>query len=140
VGTRGDRWERLLAKPMLVASVLVIPAIDLDAGDYGSSWSPDSAVGVLWLRVVDCACCERRRLCADSDPGRRVVGHFETAGAWLPLAGPPSTLHGKGDQKYHYSNDTDHVRHPGKRTGHVARVRPYEADNRPDDEQSDHRG
>src|SRR5438105_10384140 len=54
------------------------------------------------------------------------------------LARPPLALHGQGDQKNHDSNDTDHVRHPGKRTGHI--VRPYEADNRPDEEQSDHPG
>ena len=39
MGTRADRWERRLATPMLVASVLVIPAIVLEAGDYGSGWS-----------------------------------------------------------------------------------------------------
>jgi voltage-gated potassium channel len=39
VGTREDRWERRLSAPMLVASVLVLPAIVLEAGDYGSGWS-----------------------------------------------------------------------------------------------------
>jgi hypothetical protein len=32
-------WEQRLATPMLVAAVLVIPAIVLEAGDYGSGWS-----------------------------------------------------------------------------------------------------
>jgi voltage-gated potassium channel len=39
VTTRAELWERRLSAPMLVAAVLVIPAIVLDAGDYGSTWS-----------------------------------------------------------------------------------------------------
>jgi hypothetical protein len=50
------------------------------------------------------------------------------------------TFDGEGNQKKHDSTDANDVRHPGKRTGHVAGVRPDKADNRPHDEQNDHRG
>jgi hypothetical protein len=37
-----------------------------------------------------------------------------------PLALPPPAFHGEADQKSHDPDDTDDVRYPGKRTGHVA--------------------
>jgi hypothetical protein len=68
--------------------------------------------------------------------GRRLQGTRAVPLALRRLA----AFHGEGDQKKHDSNDIDEVRHPGKRTGYVAGVRPDETDNRPDDEQKHHRG
>ena len=60
---------------------------------------------------------------------------------WLSLSRLPLTPShdAKRDQEKHDSDQTDHVRHTGKRTGDVTCVRPYETDSRPDDEQCDHR-
>src|SRR5947209_5593290 len=37
--TAGEMWERRLQMPLLVASLLVIPAVVLDGGQYGAPWS-----------------------------------------------------------------------------------------------------
>jgi hypothetical protein len=58
--------------------------------------------------------------------------------AW-PLSQPTMTLHGEHSHENHDSNDADDVRHPGKRTCGVVRVCPDETDDRPHDEQGDHR-
>ena len=46
----------------------------------------------------------------------------------------------KGDQEKNDSDVTDDVRHDGKRTGDVARVRPKETDDRSHNDECDHRG
>jgi hypothetical protein len=56
-----------------------------------------------------------------------------------PLARAPTPFQGKSDQQKD-SNGADDIRHPGERTGHVACVRPDEADRRPSDNENDHRG
>ena len=53
----------------------------------------------------------------------------------MPLA---SSHDGERDQERHDANDTNDVRHHGKRTGGVARVRPDKADNHSHHKQSDH--
>ena len=79
--------------------------------------------------------CRKCRTAEVPSLGRRREGRRSK-----PLALPPTTGHGKGDQEKHDSNDTDDVRHHGYPTGEIARVRPDEADNRSHDEQSNHRG
>jgi hypothetical protein len=39
VNPRAVAWEHRLATPMPIAALLVVPAIVLQAGDYGSGWS-----------------------------------------------------------------------------------------------------
>src|SRR5438874_4698714 len=56
------------------------------------------------------------------------------------LARLPTALHGEGEQKRHDSDNADDVRHAGKHTRRVTRVRPDQTDDRSDDEQTDHRG
>lgn len=79
-----------------------------------------------------------------SGNGERIGPFGERRRVPLPrlvtLARPTTTLHGKGNQDHHDSNDADHVRYSGKSTGNVARVRPDKPDSRAHDEQRDHRG
>src|SRR5712691_704367 len=56
------------------------------------------------------------------------------------LAGPTTTLHAESNQQNHDSSDANDVRYPSKRTGRVTGVRPDQTNNRPDDQQTDHRG
>jgi len=45
---------------------------------------------------------------------------------------------GKGDQERHDANGTNDVRHHGKRTGDITRIRPDNADNHSHHKESDH--
>jgi len=49
--SREEQWERRLDKPLIVASLLVIPAVVLTARDYGPGWSLVGSVlnWVTWL-------------------------------------------------------------------------------------------
>jgi hypothetical protein len=77
-----------------------------------------------------------------SRPGRLSQSqrlHAPASGRGLSRLPLTPSHDAKRDQEKHDSDQTDHVRHPGKRTGDVTRVRPHETDSRPYDEQCDHR-
>lgn len=69
--------------------------------------------------------------CATGVRGGDVVGS-----ALGQVATPPDH---KNDQQHHDSHNADDVRHAGKGTRDVARIRPDESDDRSADEQRDHR-
>src|SRR2546429_7853219 len=88
------------------------------------------------------------RLCPRSDRSnhseevprfvRELLGPLQDSAGGL--ARLPTALHGEGDQEHHDSDNADDVRHAGKHTRHVTRVRPDQTNDRPDDEQTEHRG
>jgi hypothetical protein len=78
-----------------------------------------------WVRIREGSLIDPRGM------GRRQIA--------APLARAPTPFQGKSDQQKD-SNGADDIRHPGERTGHVACVRPDEADRRPSDNENDHRG
>jgi hypothetical protein len=74
---------------------------------------------------------------ARSAPGFRGFGLFRSRRK--PLTLPLTTSHdGKGNQERHDANGTNDVRHHGKRTGDITRVRPDDADNHSHHKESDH--